>query len=179
MLKINEEFVRCKYKGFEHYLVGNYGTVLNTKPKKLRTLQGSHSRSGELWVMLHSVDKRKKAISICRLVCDHFVEPLTDDDIAIHIDGDMENNYYKNTAKGNARVRTLTAMAVGNHPGRPTYRNPTIVTDLTTGITTKYRSMKSASLAMGQHASYVCENIKHGVYQNKKYAWAKSEPINE
>lgn len=79
--------------GFENHVINEFGVVLNTKTGNI--IQPYRSKQGYLYVKPCENNKTKhlaihRAVALC--FCDGYAQGLVVD----HIDGNKENNYYKN-----------------------------------------------------------------------------------
>ena len=75
-----------------HYEVSNYGRIKNTNTKKLKQLK--HGKFG-MQVLLWQ-NSKGYTITISRLVAEMFIRHLEKNERAIHINGNIKDNYYKN-----------------------------------------------------------------------------------
>ena len=75
-----------------NYEVSNYGRIKNLTTKKLKKLK--HNRFG-LQVLLWQ-NSKSYTITLSRLVAEMFIRHLEENEIAIHINGNSRDNYYKN-----------------------------------------------------------------------------------
>ena len=89
-------------KGFDNYLISNYGKVKNTmfnnrycSFKKEHILKPSKNGQGYLFVEL-SKNGKSKIKTIHRLVAENFLQNIENFPCVNHIDGNKENNNVKN-----------------------------------------------------------------------------------
>lgn len=75
-----------------NYKVSNYGRIKNTNTKKLKQLK--YNRFG-MQVLLWQ-NSKSYTITISRLVTEMFIRHLEKNERAIHINGNIRDNYYKN-----------------------------------------------------------------------------------
>lgn len=75
-----------------NYKVSNYGRIKNTNTKKLKQLK--YNRFG-MQVLLWQ-NSKSYTITISRLVAEMFIRHLEKNERAIHINGNIRDNYYKN-----------------------------------------------------------------------------------
>ncbi|WAX12089.1 DNA endonuclease [Clostridium phage CS266P2] len=79
--------------GFENHSINEYGVVLNTKTGNI--IQPYKSKQGYLYVKPCENNKTKH-LAIHRAVATCFCNGYADGLVVDHIDGNKENNYYKN-----------------------------------------------------------------------------------
>ena len=75
-----------------NYEISNYGRIKNTKTRKIKALK--HQKFG-MQVLLWQ-NSRSYTITISRLVTEMFIRHLDKNERAVHINGDIRDNYYKN-----------------------------------------------------------------------------------
>lgn len=90
MMATNERFKPIK--GYENYLISDFGRVYNSSRKKFRKL--NTARGGYLQVDIWK-DGARKVFRVHRLVAMHFIDG--DQSLEVnHIDYDRKNNHYSN-----------------------------------------------------------------------------------
>jgi hypothetical protein len=85
----NEEWKRI---GKSNYEVSNYGRIKNINTRKIKQLK--HNKYG-LQVLLWN-NSKSCTITVSRIVAEMFIRHIEENERAIHIDGNIRNNYYKN-----------------------------------------------------------------------------------
>lgn len=89
-IKITKEWKQIK--GYKNYILSPYGDVYNSNTKRLLT---PNSCGTYLTIMLYK-NKKGKQHYIHRLVAETFLKKNANCDIVDHIDGNDNNNHYKN-----------------------------------------------------------------------------------
>lgn len=121
--------------GYEdNYQISNYGNVKNKITGKI--LIGDKNSIGYRRVILYQ--PKKKRFFVHRLVALHFVDGYKENLVINHIDGNKENNHYKNLEWVTRSENDLHAFRLGlRHPNPPTYRHRIEQFDLKTNQTIK------------------------------------------
>jgi hypothetical protein len=84
-----------KVKGYEDYLISNFGNVKSIKFGKEKLLK-DRPKKGYKQIVLYSEDKIPKYFLIHRLVALHFIENKNNHKIINHKDCNKSNNYFYN-----------------------------------------------------------------------------------
>lgn len=92
MQEENYEGEEWKKIGNLNYEISNYGRIKNLTTKKLKKLK--HNPYG-MQVLLWQ-NSKSYTITISRLVAEIFIRHLENNERAIHINGNIRDNYYKN-----------------------------------------------------------------------------------
>lgn len=125
--QIDEEFKVVTYPGIvnDMYVISNYGNVYNTLT--MHKMSEFIDKDGYKRVQLKSrrkdVHKNHVNVSIHRLVAYEFCTNACNVNIVNHIDGNKQNNYYKNlewvTAKENTNHAIKTGLQINSGPHCP------------------------------------------------------------
>ena len=92
--RMNEVIIDEEWKKIDDfdYSVSNYGRIINNKTKKIKTPENTcYGYQIYLW----NKQKRRR-VTITRLVAENFIRHVKEDERVIHIDKDINNNYFKN-----------------------------------------------------------------------------------
>lgn len=82
-------------KGYEDYLISNYGNVYSKKWNKIKKLKIGCDTNGYSQAIL-TKNKKQKSIKISRLVAIHFIDNPNNLTDVNHIDCDKKNNHFLN-----------------------------------------------------------------------------------
>lgn len=175
-------------RGFEDYLVSNYGDVISLKSGKKRVMKKSINIDG-YYVYKLSKDGKQYTKRAGRMVAEHYVSVpswLSDSrKVVNHMDGDKNNDYYKNLEWTDASGNTHHAYKNGLidmdnfMSGRKKLMKPLYKIDRNSGkIIKSYNSYQEAIRREGLNRGNFSVALNSGTIC-EGFIWVYKEDYNE
>lgn len=149
------------------YYAGSNGTIYSKKPSGLLPLKPYVIRSGYSLVNIYDGNGGCKHKLVHRLVADKFVPNPEGKPSVDHIDGNKQNNAASNLEFVTRSENTQRAYRTGLL--KPTWYKAVILTDMLTGDTKSFASVKECVEHLGCSQSTVSQALIDGYVVLKRY----------
>lgn len=174
--------MKKRIKGYEKYIIDEYGVITNTQTKKIKIPTLNYSGNGYLYVDLYN-NGIKKRFYIHRLVAETFIKNNYNKPYVNHIDGNTMNNFYKNlewcsplenVQHASKVLKKLTAYKKANDKRK---RKVNQIDYITGKIIAVFDSIREAERKTGINSSYICQICKGKFKQCFGFSWCYVEEI--
>lgn len=167
----DEQWADVSYPGIDgsKYMISNYGNVKNKKSGKILK-PFPDGKGNYLYISFASIDdkKRRKNVSIHRLVAWHFVEGFTDEKNEVnHRDNNTFNNYFENLVWATRTENNEYIIEQGRHyTNLMKDNNPCI--KYTKKIVIKVKELLELNHSVPEIADHILHNYKKKKFKRKQ-----------